>query len=66
MTDVTFRLGKMLEITNTERDLLQRIAKELELQAKFGEPGWFKSYLEGHRHAHGIISDIMKRSHASS
>lgn len=63
---IQFQIGQMLEITLEERDVLSRLADEMHLQAKHGDVGWLKAYLEGHRHAHQIISNIFKRSHASS
>ena len=66
MAPVEFHVGQMLEITNEERRVLEDLAKEMVVDARVGQTGWFKSYLEGHRHAHAIIKDIFTRSHASS
>ena len=66
MAPVEFHVGQMLEITPEQRRLLERLADQMWHDAKGGHTGWLKSYLEGHRHAHGIISDIFRRSHANS
>ena len=63
---VEFHVGQMLEITEEERRVLEGLSDQMWHDAKSRHTGWFKAYLEGHRHAHGIIKGIFKRSHASS
>ena len=66
MAGAKWLIGATVEITNQERGVLEELAKEMVFDARVGQVGWFKSYLEGHRHAHAIIKDIFTRSHASS
>ena len=64
--EAQFKLGALVEITNAERHTLERLADEMRRPAHHGSVGWFKSYLEGHKHSKAIISDIFIRSHANS
>ena len=64
--EAQFKLGALVEITDAERHTLERLANEMSRQAYHGSTGWFKSYLEAHKHGQGIIKDIFKRSHANS
>lgn len=65
MKPVQFILGTMLEITDEERDVLHNLSAVMKREAGIGRVGWFREYLEAHRHATAIVIGIFKRSHAS-
>jgi len=59
------RVGRMIEITASERTQLLHLATEMRALARSAHPGWLLAYADHHKRAHEIFRAIIARSHDS-